>query len=155
MKRISLDGLGLEGYKPATVPRKKPKKLAPVKANHYLPTDEDAARVEALASIGTPEKDIAAYLGIAEATLKRHYPDLLNKSLTDKNLAMAKTLYQAGMDGDVKAMMFWLKTRAGWQEKTQVEITTNISITAALEQAQQRLDNWIEGETDDDNEERG
>jgi len=42
-------------------------------------------------------------------------------------------------------MMFWLKTRAGWQEKTQVEITTNISITAALEQAQQRVEDWIEG----------
>ena len=145
MKKISLDGLGLEGYRPATVHKKKPKKLAPVKANHYLPTDEDAAKVEALASIGTPEKDIAVYLGIAEATLKRHYPDLLNKSLTDKNLAMARTLYQTGMDGDVKAMMFWLKTRAGWQEKTQVEITTNISITAALEQAQQRVVDWIEG----------
>lgn len=148
MKKISLEGLGLDGVKPSSGKTSKPKKLTVAKASHYLPTDEDAAKVEALASIGTPEKDIALYIGISESTLKRHYPDLLNRSLTEKNLAMAKTLYQAGIDGDVKAMMFWLKTRAGWQEKTQVEITTNISITQALEQANARLENWIEGETE-------
>lgn len=146
MKTISLEGLGLDGYKPRSTVKKAPKKL-PTRLPPYIPTDEDAAKVEALASIGTPEKDIAVYIGIAESTLKKHYGDILAKSLTDKNLQMAKTLFQAGVDGDVKAMMFWLKTRAGWQEKTQVEITTNISITQALEQAQQRLDNYIEGES--------
>lgn len=146
MKTISIEGLGLDGYKPRSTIKKPPKKL-PTRLPPYIPTDEDAAKVEALSSIGTPEKDIAVYLGIAEVTLKKHYADILAKSLTDKNLQMAKTLFQAGVDGDVKAMMFWLKTRAGWQEKTQVEITTNISITQALEQAQQRLDHYIEGES--------
>lgn len=146
MKKISLEGLGLDGIKPPVVREPKPKKLEKHKDNYYLPSDEHAATVESLTSFGVPNKDIAKYIGIAEQTLTKYYGDILNKAGVQKNLEVANTLYQKALTGDNQAMIFWLKTRAGWQEKTQIEVTTNISITQALEQAQRRLDDYIDGE---------
>lgn len=146
MKKISLEGLGLDGIKPPVVRESKPKKLEKHKDNYYLPSDEHAATVESLTSFGVPNKDIAKYIGIAEQTLTKYYGDILNKAGVQKNLEVANTLYQKALTGDNQAMIFWLKTRAGWQEKTQIEVTTNISITQALEQAQRRLDDYIDGE---------
>lgn len=144
--KISIDDLGLDGVVPSKPKNIKPKKLAVAKANHYIPNDEHAATVESLSSFGVPHKDIAKYLGIGEPTLTKYYSDILNRSSIQKNLEVANTLYQKALTGDNQSMIFWLKTRAGWQEKTQVEITTNISITQALEQANNRLDTWIDGE---------
>lgn len=146
MKKISLEGLGLDGIKPPVVREPKPKKLEKHKDNYYLPSDEHAATVESLTSFGVPNKDIAKYIGIAEQTLTKYYGDILNKAGVQKNLEVANTLYQKALTGDNQAMIFWLKTRAGWQEKTQIEVTTSISITQALEQAQRRLDDYIDGE---------
>lgn len=146
--KISIDDLGLDGVVPSKPKSTKPKKLTVAKANHYIPNDEHAATVESLSSFGVPQKDIAKYLGIGEPTLTKYYSDILNRSSIQKNLEVANTLYQKALTGDNQSMIFWLKTRAGWQEKTQVEITTNISITQALEQANNRLDHWIEGETE-------
>jgi predicted transcriptional regulator len=149
MKKISLEGLGLDGIKPPVVREPKPKKLEKHKDNYYLPSDEHAATVESLTSFGVPNKDIAKYIGIAEQTLTKYYGDILNKAGVQKNLEVANTLYQKALTGDNQAMIFWLKTRAGWQEKTQIEVTTSISITQALEQAQRRLDDYIDGEAEE------
>lgn len=146
--KISIDNLGLDGVVPSKSRGDKPKKLVATKANHYIPNDEHAATVESLTSFGVPQKDIAKYLGIGEPTLTKYYSDILNRAGIQKNLEVANTLYQKALTGDNQSMIFWLKTRAGWQEKTQVEITTNISITQALEQANARLDNWIDGEVE-------
>ena len=148
MKKISLEGLGLDGIKPPVVREPKPKKLEKHKDNYYLPSDEHAATVESLTSFGVPNKDIAKYIGVGEQTLTKYYGDILNKAGVQKNLEVANTLYQKALTGDNQAMIFWLKTRAGWQEKTQIEVTTSISITQALEQAQRRLDDYIEGEVE-------
>ena len=149
MKKISLEGLGLDGIKPPVVREPKPKKLEKHKDNYYLPSDEHAATVESLTSFGVPNKDIAKYIGVGEQTLTKYYGDILNKAGVQKNLEVANTLYQKALTGDNQAMIFWLKTRAGWQEKTQIEVTTSISITQALEQAQRRLDDYIDGEAEE------
>ena len=149
MNKITLEGLGLEGIKTPAVSKPKIKKLEKHKDNYYLPNDEHAAMVESLTSFGVPNKDIAKYIGIAEQTLTKYYGDILNKAGVQKNLEVANTLYQKALTGDNQAMIFWLKTRAGWQEKTQIEVTTSISITQALEQAQRRLDDYIDGEAEE------
>lgn len=142
--KINLEGLGLDGL-PAMTQRSNPKKL-PAKIPVYVPTEETAAKVESLASFGVPNADIAKYLKISTQLLEKHYGDILATSSINKNEKVAKTLYEKALTGDNQSMIFWLKARAGWQEKTQIEVTTNISITQALEQAQQRLDGYIDGE---------
>lgn len=146
MKKISLEELGLDGLRPRATPSK-PKKL-PTKTTIYIPTEEAAAKVESLASFGVSHGDIAKYLKISTQTLEKYYGDILLAASLDKNEKVAKTLYEKALTGDNQSMIFWMKARAGWQEKTQVEITTNISITQALEQAQARLDSYIDGEAE-------
>jgi hypothetical protein len=59
----------------------------------------------------------------------------------DGELEASEQLHAAAAQGDAKAAAFILTHAHGWVGKQQLQITqTTISITAALEQAQQRLE---------------
>ena len=66
------------------------------------------------------------------------------KGRADGELTAARTLYQAAADGDAKAALDILKHQHGWVAKQQIDVSIDqqISITGALEKAQQRV---IEG----------
>jgi hypothetical protein len=66
------------------------------------------------------------------------------KGRSDGEFMAAKTLYDAAEAGDAKAALDILKHQHGWVAKQQVDINVDqtISITGALEKAQQRV---IEG----------
>jgi len=65
------------------------------------------------------------------------------KGRADGEQAMAATLYAAAEAGDAKAALEVLRYAHGWAAKQAIEVTIDqkISITAALEQAQQRVIN--------------
>jgi transposase len=82
------------------------------------PTDETRAQVDALASFGVQQDDIAKYIGVAGKTLRKWYRQELDTAQTRANEAVAKSLYsQAVDDKNTTAAIFWLKSRAGWREK--------------------------------------
>jgi predicted transcriptional regulator len=83
----------------------------------HIPTDQTRAEVSALKSFGNKDEDIASYLGICADTLVKYYKQELSVAAIKANAVIAKRLYQTAKEGDVKAMMFWLKTRARWREK--------------------------------------
>jgi predicted transcriptional regulator len=85
------------------------------------------AEVTALVSFGVTQEDIAAYLDINPETLRKHYRRELDTGQIRGNASMARRLYKAAEDGSVPAMIFWLKVRAGWTERT--EITATVEIT--------------------------
>jgi hypothetical protein len=66
------------------------------------------------------------------------------KGRTDGEYTAAKTMYEAARDGDSKAALEILKHQHGWVAKQQIDVNIDqqISITGALEKAQQRV---IEG----------
>ena len=66
------------------------------------------------------------------------------KGRADGEFMAAKTLYDAAKDGDAKAALDILKHQHGWVAKQQIDVSIDqqISITGALEKAQQRV---IEG----------
>jgi len=66
------------------------------------------------------------------------------KGRADGEFMAAKTLYDAAADGDAKAALDILKHQHGWVAKQQIDVSIDqqISITGALEKAQQRV---IEG----------
>ena len=66
------------------------------------------------------------------------------KGRTDGEFTAAKTMYEAARDGDSKAALEILKHQHGWVAKQQIDVNIDqqISITGALEKAQQRV---IEG----------
>jgi hypothetical protein len=63
------------------------------------------------------------------------------KGRADGELAASEQLHAAAAAGDYKAALAILQHAHGWVAKQQLQVTqTTISITAALEQAQQRLE---------------
>ena len=101
----------------------------------HKPTDETRAEVRALASFGVTQEDIATFIGISKPTLAKYYSDELRVSSIKANATVGKYLYNlaSGMalkngatHGDCsRAAMFWMKTRAGWREKQDVNLTSN------------------------------
>jgi len=83
----------------------------------HRPTEESRTLVRSLAAYGVRHEDIASRLGISQDTLVRKYRVELDHGRVDANAAVAQTLYQKARAGDTTACIFWLKTRAGWREK--------------------------------------
>jgi hypothetical protein len=99
----------------------------------HEPTDENRKLVRSLAAVGTKYEDIALKLKISSDTLVKYYKPELDDGRIDANAAIAQSLFQAAKTGNTSAQMFWLKTRAGWKETMQHEVTgangSNLGIT--------------------------
>jgi len=91
----------------------------------HEPTDHKRAAVKLHATVGTPQEVIADILSIDAKTLRKHYREELDQSTAKANANMGGSLYAKGMGGDVTAMIFWMKTRGGWSEKTVVDNTSS------------------------------
>lgn len=82
----------------------------------HQPTDQSKVQVKTLAAVGIRHEDIASKLGISADTLVRHYRQELDEGRIDANAQIGKSLYEQAKSGNTPAMIFWLKTRAGWKE---------------------------------------
>ena len=97
----------------------------------HEPTEKTRAEVSALYSFGIPQDDIARYIGVDAKTLRKHYREELDNSVTKANAAVGRFLYQNATgttikDGAshadcVRAAIFWAKTRMGWSETQKLE----------------------------------
>jgi hypothetical protein len=88
-------------------------------APKHVPTPEQRKQVEAMASYGIPQEQIAGVIGVCHVTLRKHYRDELDNAEAKANAMVAQSLFRkATSDGSqaVTAAIFWLKTRAGWKE---------------------------------------
>ena len=85
----------------------------------FQPTQSQRQMVEAMAGCGIPETDIAAVVGIAPKTLRRHFRGELDTGHIKANAKVASNLYRIATGSGreaVTAAIFWLKVRAGWRE---------------------------------------
>ena len=64
------------------------------------------------------------------------------KGRADSEMAMSRVVFDAAEAGDSKAALEFLKHRHDWvaKQQVQVDVSQQISITAALEQAQRRVE---------------
>lgn len=95
-----------------------------MQGSRYKPTTEDRARVEAMGAHGVPQDQIAAYIGIAEKTLRKHFRRELDSSKGATTYKVSKALVQNAVNGNVTAQIFWLKTQAGFRETTAVDLSS-------------------------------
>ena len=92
-------------------------------------SENDVIQIEALAAMCT-KGQIADYFGMTEKTfraIEQRQPEVFTAYRRGKARAIAEVgsaLYQKALDGDIRAMQFYLKTQAGWSEKTSVELFT-------------------------------
>ena len=87
----------------------------------HEPTPETRLRVNTLASVGTPQDQIALVIGISKNTLIKHYRKELDTAMIIANAAIGQTLFKQAKDGNTAAAIFWLKCRAGWFDTQKVE----------------------------------
>ena len=80
--------------------------------------------VEAMSAYGIPQDDISLVVGIDRNTLAKYYRQELDQASAKANAKVAERLYDRAINGDVKAMMFWLERRGGdaWKNKPIVQL---------------------------------
>ena len=104
----------------------------------HEPTPETRLQVKTLASVGTPQDQIAIVIGITKNTLLKYYRKELDTAMTMANATIAQTLFKQAKNGNTAAAIFWLKCRAGWVDKQTVEMTganggdINVTITRRI-----------------------
>jgi hypothetical protein len=65
----------------------------------FTPTNEQRSDVEMRAGSGKRQDDIAAKLGIAPKTLRKHFPEELRRGAIEAHLDTRKTLHRMGTSG--------------------------------------------------------
>lgn len=94
----------------------------------YVADDNSREWVKIGLRAGLIHEQIAQCLGISVDTLTRHYPNELSSEAALANARVANTLYQKALRGDVTAMIFYLKSRAGWREKSPYDAENPIHV---------------------------
>ena len=93
----------------------------------YVPNDKDRAIVRELAAYGVTHDAICKIIGVSDETMRKYYRRELDLSATEANSKVAQTLFKMATSGEhVAATIFWLKTRARWQEIMRVEGNVNV-----------------------------
>ena len=90
----------------------------------HAPTDATRQTVQLHTTVGTTQADIARVLDIDEKTLRKYYRDELDLAKAEANATIGGALFKRAKSGDTTAMIFWMKTQAGWREKTDINHTS-------------------------------
>jgi hypothetical protein len=93
--------------------------------NPHEPSKESRQLVQLHATIGTPQAVISDILGIDGKTLAKYYREELDQARARANASVGGALFNKATKGDTTAMIFWMKTRAGWREKHDVDLTSS------------------------------
>jgi len=73
-----------------------------------------------MAGCGQPLEDIADLLEISPAALRQHFSDELLSGAIEANPSITIMLFDRALSGDLRAMIHWLKSRAGWKQNNVV-----------------------------------
>ena len=88
----------------------------------FRPTDEQRRTVRALSGYGVPQEGIAIHIGIDAKTLRKHFREDLDRGSVEATAKVAQSLFHlATVDKNVAAAIFWMKARAGWREKQEIQ----------------------------------
>ena len=92
----------------------------------FEPTPEQRKTVETMAGHGIPHVDIARVIisprtgrDIDATTLRAAFRHELDVGHVKANSAVAQSLYQQAINGNVTAAIWWTKARMGWKETVQ------------------------------------
>ncbi len=106
----------------------------------------DLAQLEHLAKIGLTEEQIAASLGIARSTLERRKKDdetfrtTLKEGKAAGIRAVTNALFKGAVEDEKPAsQIFFLKARAGWSDRVEVEHSGAVGVDVQLDSAIQAL----------------
>ena len=82
----------------------------------HEPTRATRELVQLHTMVGTRQEAIASIIGIDPKTLRKYYRKELDQSKAKANATIGGALFNKAKSGDTAAMIFWMKTQAGWRE---------------------------------------
>lgn len=88
-----------------------------------------------MVAFGIPHEQIAAIIGISSPTLRKHYAEALELGKSKAIEAVANSLYDTAIAGDVPAQKFFLSARGGWAEKQQTEHSGSLIVETGVPRA--------------------
>ena len=95
----------------------------------FRPTEEHRRTAKAMAGLGVPHEGTAVLLEIDPKTLRKHFHAELERGSVEATAKVAQSLFQMATTGkNVAAAIFWMKARAGWREKHEVQLTQGVSL---------------------------
>ena len=107
-------------------------------------TERDIIQVEALAAVCT-KSQVARHFDMTEKTFRaveKRQPEVFTAYRKGRARAIAdvgSALLEKALSGDIRAMQFYLKTRAGWSEKSATELLFNKDRTFNIEIVQAEI----------------
>lgn len=114
-------------------------KVAQGKYEYWL-TEEGLLLLEGWAREGLTDEQIANKIGISRSTLndwKKKHPDIsdtLKKGKEVVDTQVENALLQSALDGNITAIIFWLKNRkpSQWKDKPQPKADNNEDLKASI-----------------------
>lgn len=122
----------------------------PYEPRRVQATEARLERIYAVAKRGLKGDSLAIAAGLLPEEFNQlaQLDPLVNlaaqKGRADAEMELSEVLYKAAMAGDTKAAETILKHKCDWVAKQQIEVNQTISITAALQAAQQRVINYAD-----------
>ena len=107
--------------------KSKPKPIKKIGRPKFVVTKDMCQRAEAYASQGLTSEQIALALGIGQSTLYdkqnefKEFGEAIKRGKGRGIQRVTNKLYEKALEGDNTAMIFYLKNRAGWQDKIEKE----------------------------------
>lgn len=87
----------------------------------HEPTRATRELVQLHTMVGTPQEVIADVLNIDPKTLRKWYRAELDLAKAKANATIGGALFNKARAGDTAAMIFWMKTQAGWRERQEID----------------------------------
>lgn len=115
----------------------------------FDPGFEQAKQVEQMTALGLSVQDIASTLRIEPKLLEKYYKYELNTAAQRINQAVAKVALQSALGGNTDMVKFWLKSRAGWKETKEVQMTGANGGPIQFAEVKQNFLSAIEAEIED------
>lgn len=106
--------------------------------NPHVPSPLTRELVKNLYALGITIEKIASRLHIDADTLTKHYRGELDEALDNMNVIAMNKLYEKVEEGHYKAIVSWLKMRAGWKEASNNDDSTNNAAQFLLDQLRKK-----------------
>ena len=89
----------------------------------FVPTECHRNDVIMMATNGIKPITMAEAIGISYTVLKKYFRHEIAFGKMRANTKISNSLYEKALEGNVPAMIFWLKSQAGWREADRLELT--------------------------------
>ena len=90
-------------------------------SRRWQPTSKEREQVSTMVALGIPQTAVCAIMGITDKTLNSACRYEIATGRAKANITIGEKLFQVAKRGNVAAMIFWLKTRAGRRETIAIE----------------------------------